>query len=101
MADKDVQRAQIVRANEWLAARFPDAPHMFAYPNGNRTSVAEEVLAELGYTMGVLFDHRLARGRSTPLGISRLRVNDHTTPARFAAILAGVHPALHALRGWK
>lgn len=101
MADKDVQRAQIVRANAWLAARFPDLPDMFAYPNGNHTSVAEEVLRELGYTIGLLFDHRLVRGRSAPLVLSRLRVNDYTTPARFAAILAGVHPALHALRGLK
>ena len=96
--DEDTQHAQIIRAHEWLAERIPRPMQVFAYPNGNYSPITAGVLDDLDYEVGALFDHRLARVQGNPLRLSRLRVNDHTTPARFSAILAGVHPALHAVR---
>ena len=97
-ADDDAQNAQIIRAHEWLNERFPSPARVFAYPNGNYSPVAERALRDLDYHLGALFDHRLTPVEGNMLRLSRLRVNDSTTPARFAAILAGVHPALHSMR---
>ena len=96
--DENAQDAQIVRAHDWLTKRFPQAVQVFAYPNGNYSPIAEGVLRDLGYDVGALFDHRLSRIEGNPFQLSRLRVNDYTTTARFGAILAGVHPDLHAIR---
>ncbi|WP_406280268.1 polysaccharide deacetylase family protein [Embleya sp. NBC_00896] len=97
--DADV-RAEVVDAHERLTALLGRAPRSFAYPNGNWDVRAERLLAELGYRTGFLFDHRLGpRLPDHPLRISRLRVGSNTRPDRFATILSGLHPAVHALRG--
>lgn len=94
--DSEVKN-QIVRADDWLA-RFGGEQRLFAYPNGNHSPAAEAVLAELGYDVGLLFDHRLVSRTQSQFRLSRLRVNDDTTLDRFAAIVAGVHPAIHRVR---
>ena len=95
----DIQADQIVRAHEWLIQRFPGVGRLFAYPNGSYSLFAEGVLRNMDYDVGALFDHRLTTIENNPLRFSRLRVNDYTSPSRFAAILAGVHPAIHSMRG--
>ncbi|MFI6581859.1 polysaccharide deacetylase family protein [Embleya sp. NPDC050493] len=98
-SDADV-RAEVVQAHERLTELLGRAPRSFAYPNGNWDVRAERLLTELGYRTGFLFDHRLGpRLPDHPLRISRLRVGSNTRPDRFATILSGLHPALHALRG--
>lgn len=96
--EPSVQLDQVESAHEWMRANIGVPPVLFAYPNGNHSERAEAALVDLGYQIGVLFDHHLATVTSDPLRISRLRVNDTTTPERFAAIVSGVHPALHSAR---
>jgi len=98
MCSPEEQRRQIVEAHEWLARRVGPEPLLFAYPNGNHSEQSEAVLNELGYDLALLFDHHLTDIAGDPLRLSRLRVNDTTTVQRFAAILAGIHPAVHTLR---
>ena len=95
----DEQARQIRLAHEWLMERFPQEHLCFAYPNGNYSDASERVVDELGYGAALLFDHRLTRKDQPRFRLSRLRVSDTTPPHRFAAILSGVHPLIHALRG--
>jgi len=93
----DEQRRQVHAAHEWLTATLGVAPVAFAFPNGNAAPAARDELERLGYRIALLHDHRLTRLRD-PLAMSRLRVGDHISDARFAAIVAGAHPAVHAAR---
>jgi len=98
--DDATVQAEIREAHDALAAALGRPPRAFAYPNGNWDPRAEAALRELGYLLGFLFDHRLGPPvPAHPLRVSRLRVNSHTSPDRFAAILSGLHPALHHARG--
>lgn len=94
----ETQRSQIIEAHRWLEDFLSSPPVLFAYPDGAAGPDTEAPLVELGYQAALRFDHRLASHRQTSLRLSRLRVNDSTSPARFAAILSGVHPMLHGLR---
>jgi peptidoglycan/xylan/chitin deacetylase (PgdA/CDA1 family) len=97
--DPDAQRGQVERAHNWFERELGFAPRVFAYPNGDYASTTEAVLEELGYAVGLLFDHRLARPHGNPLQMSRLRVDASGELRRFQAIVAGTHPAaMHALR---
>jgi peptidoglycan/xylan/chitin deacetylase (PgdA/CDA1 family)/ubiquinone/menaquinone biosynthesis C-methylase UbiE len=87
----DSQRDQLMRTHEWLCARGVNRPLVFAYPNGNITSAAEQVLSELGYDVGLVFDHRLATLDQPRYRVSRLRVSSSASTERFAAILSGWH----------
>lgn len=98
MASPAEQQNQIVEAHHWLAERLPEPPRLFSYPNGNHTLRSEAILEELGYSVATLFDHRIGSTRANPLRLSRLRVNDTTSISRFSSILAGLHPAVHAVR---
>lgn len=93
-----VQREQIVRAHDWLKRELGIEPVLFAFPNGNATSVSEQVLRELNYHVAVTFDHRLAKIPADPLRVSRLRTDDENTTDRFTAILAGSHSMASAVR---
>ena len=75
-------------------------PATFAYPNGDWDARAERLLATLGYATAFLFDHRVSPRRPDHrLRISRVRVNSDTGLDRFAAIVSGLHPAVHHVRG--
>jgi peptidoglycan/xylan/chitin deacetylase (PgdA/CDA1 family) len=91
------QERQIVQADTWLAQLGIDKPKAFAYPNGNWAGHAEEVLRNLGYKVGVVFDHRLARVDGPNLAISRLRLSADASLARFRAIVSGSHTAAFSL----
>ena len=94
----DEQARQIRLAHDWMIERFPKEHLCFAYPNGNHSDAAEQVVDDLGYRAALLFDHRLTRTDQPRFRLSRLRVSDTTPLPRFAAILSGVHPLVHAWR---
>ena len=93
----DEQRRQIVEADRWLEeiGAF-ERGRLFAYPNGDWTGHAEQVLTELGYDVALLFDHRLADVAGThPLRISRVRLDTAAPVERARAILSGGHSMLY------
>ena len=98
MCEPQEQRRQIVVAHDWLADRFSPKDLLFAYPNGNYSPAAEAILRELGYAVGVLFDHRVHRGRN-PLYMSRIRVNSADGLSEFKAKVSGIHPVIHRALG--
>lgn len=63
---------------------------VFAYPNGNYTDKAEELLKKYNIKLAFLFDHKINQGIN-PLRISRLIVNDTTSLIKFKFILSGWH----------
>jgi hypothetical protein len=86
--------------DECLNGAFdPSLPKLFAYPNGNFSTVVDAELQALGYEIALLFDHRRA-WRDTPRRMSRLRIDSAAPPPRFRAIVSGVHGALfHVTHG--
>lgn len=95
---EETQTAQITKAHDWLAAELSSPPIAFAYPNGNWTAHGEETLRALGYRLGLLFDHRLARPSTPSLRVSRLRVDTHAGLHRLRSIVSGAHPVAFSLR---
>jgi peptidoglycan/xylan/chitin deacetylase (PgdA/CDA1 family) len=92
--------AEVGQAHRILEAALGHPPAAFAYPNGDWDERAERHLTELGYAAGFLFDHRVSpRAPGHRLRVSRVRVNSDTSLDRFAAIVSGLHPALHHARG--
>ena len=101
MADSTEQESQIVRAHDWLLERFgPDAARLFAYPNGDHSTAAEEVLRRLNYQAAVTFDHRLCSTGQDALRLSRLRLDADASLPRARSIVSGAHPALFAASRW-
>ena len=98
MCEPQEQRQQIAAAHEWLTDNFSLDNLLFAYPNGNHSPAAEAILRELGYAVGVLFDHRVHRGRN-PLQTSRIRVNSADGLSEFKAKVSGIHPVIHRALG--
>jgi len=66
-------------------------PDVFAYPNGNYSLMAEDILKKHGIIATFLFDHKINRGKIDPLRISRLKVNDNTPLWKLKLILSGWH----------
>lgn len=93
--DADQQREQIVTAHDWLRGLLGEPPRLFAYPNGNTAEPSRRVLADLGYNVATLFDHRLSRLRGRE--VSRLRIDADASERRLAAIVSGAHPAVYAV----
>lgn len=95
--DHDQQQDQIVTSHRWLSERLGEPPTLFAYPNGNWTQTAQDLLIRLGYRAAVLFDHRLARP-TDPLSLSRFRTRVDGDFDRFRAVVSGIHPQLYQMR---
>jgi peptidoglycan/xylan/chitin deacetylase (PgdA/CDA1 family) len=91
------QARQVVQADEWLTKFGIRGPKAFAYPNGNWVGHVANVVRSLGYQVGVVFDHRLARVHGPSLQMSRLRVSSGASLARFRAIVSGLHPAVFSV----
>jgi peptidoglycan/xylan/chitin deacetylase (PgdA/CDA1 family) len=91
---------EVAGAHRALGDALGHPPATFAYPNGDWDARAERLLATLGYATAFLFDHRVSPRRPDHrLRISRVRVNSDTGLDRFAAIVSGLHPAVHHARG--
>jgi peptidoglycan/xylan/chitin deacetylase (PgdA/CDA1 family) len=98
--DDEQVELELGEAHRILEGALGHAPSAFAYPNGDWDPRVERTLAAFGYTTAFLFDHRVnPRRPGHPLRISRVRVNSDTSLGRFAAIVSGLHPAMHHARG--
>lgn len=89
----ETQHDQINRAHRALA-EWGIEPAFFAYPNGNWTQESEDLLARLGYTGSLLFDHGLTRSLGRPHRLSRLRMDADCEVRRADSILSGAHSAM-------
>ena len=86
------QREQIDRTHAWLGEHLAPTTALFAYPNGNFSDTVDDELAVLGYPVGLLFDHRLARVRPADARrLSRLRIDASADIDRFRAVISGAH----------
>lgn len=65
--------------------------NIFAYPNGNYSLTAENILRNKGIKLAFRFDHRINDRNINPLQISRLIVNDTTPLWKLKFILSGWH----------
>jgi peptidoglycan/xylan/chitin deacetylase (PgdA/CDA1 family) len=100
-ASPEEQRAQVRGAHEWLASfgAFANSPPIFAYPNGTWTGTCDDILRQLGYSLGLVFDHRLTNiERQSALSLSRLRLDSYASVSRASATVSGVLPAVGRLR---
>jgi peptidoglycan/xylan/chitin deacetylase (PgdA/CDA1 family) len=96
--DPTTQVDQIDRATEWLDHNDLWDRRVFAYPNGDRTDVAERHLADQRYSLVALFDHHLTTRRSGPLRVSRLRLDAAAGATRTASVTSGAHSGLFAVQ---
>ena len=93
-------RYEVAAAHENLVRALGHVPLAFAYPDGGCNGIARQAVEDAGYDLAFLFDHRLSGfPPEDPLRISRLRVDSDTRRDRFLAIVSGLHPALHRMRG--
>lgn len=98
--DEDTIESEIRAADAVIEGALGHRPTAFAYPNGDVDDRVTEVLQRCGHQIAFTFDHRVASWPPPdPLRISRVRVDASVSLDRFRAIVAGVHPALHRLRG--
>lgn len=70
----------------------------FAYPNGNYSDLAEEVLTENGIEIAFLFDHKVNAEKINPLRVSRIRVNASTALDEFKSKVSGLHSFIYHLK---
>lgn len=93
-------RDEIQISHQILEGTLGESPRAFAYPNGNYDPRSDDILRELGYEAGFLFDHRTGQLRAeNRFRISRVRVNSTTPLDRFRLIASGLHPMLHHALG--
>lgn len=97
----EAQQRQICEAHDRLVEITGDKVRSFAYPNGNWTAWAETALRDLGYDLGVLFDHQLAGPHQDRLRLSRVRVSAGAGVDRFRALVSGAHVALYQAAWWR
>ena len=92
------QITQIDRAAGWLDDHAMWDHRLFAYPNGDRTDVAEQHLRDAGYDLVALFDHRLTARHPQAHRVSRLRLTAGASPQRTRAVTSGLHSGLFGAR---
>lgn len=90
--EAESQGDQIIRAHEWLKGRGLMSTRLFAYPNGNYTQLAMDLLTDLEYEFALLFDHRIA-GADANFNVSRLIVNADDALPEYRARVTGAHTA--------
>lgn len=91
---------EIIEAHRFLVAALGHSPKSFAYPYGFNNPHAHSILQNLGYELGFLFNHRIARWPIVnPMQTARLRVNAFDQIDRFRIVLSGVHPTIHHMIG--
>lgn len=90
--------SQQLRSADVRLRDLPGFIPAFAYPDGNWVPEIEPVLADLGYEIGLGFDHRIAPPTSHPFRQSRLRIDADASRRRLELIVSGIHPALFQIR---
>jgi len=91
------QESQIQRTHEWLRELLGHPPRTFAYPNGNFSPVVDALACELGYDVGLLYDHRLTDLTAARLQLSRLRVEAHHSVGRLRGTMSGAQPLVRSV----
>jgi len=87
---------EVLGAHERLSSILGHVPLAFAYPNGNTSSRALDIVQATGYQASFLFDHRPEPLPIVdPHRISRLRVGSELSDERLAIIASGLHSSLH------
>jgi poly-beta-1,6-N-acetyl-D-glucosamine N-deacetylase len=64
---------------------------VFAYPNGNRTEIANNLLRKNNIKLAFLFDHKLNSNNISPMGISRIRTNADMPLSELKVKASGLH----------
>ena len=85
---------ELVTSSEFLKKNGFQFHDIFAYPNGNYSSGAEEVMSTVGIKLAFLFDHKLNVLLDKPYRISRLSINDTTPLWKFKLMLNGWHSSI-------
>ncbi len=88
-------KEELMAAKRFFTSLGVGYPRVFAYPNGNATSMAEAVLVQQGIDTAFLFDHALATQPLNPLRISRIRVNTYDPLPEFKAKISGLHSFIY------
>ena len=97
---EDKIRDEVLSAAATLESILERPMRAFAYPIGNADDRVAAAVRESGADVAFLFDHKVGRWRpEDPMFVSRVCVNSDCSRDRFAALVSGVHPAFHAIRG--
>ena len=92
----DKIRHEVHEAHRILTDALGHPPRSFAYPDGQVDERTIAAVREAGYDVAFLFDHRLTDlPVSSPLTMSRLRMNTTNSLDRFAIIVSGFHSSIH------
>ncbi len=90
---------EVTASRDTLMAAVGRPPRAFAYPNGSSDVRVQRAVRAAGYEVAFLFDHRRALVPTRePMAVSRLRINSYDSVDRLAAVVSGVHAALHRTR---
>jgi len=72
---------------DWRVGRF----EYFAYPNGNHSIKAEEILKEYSVKLAFLFEHKINDKDINPLRIARIAANSYMSLPELKAKVSGTH----------
>lgn len=90
--------SELRTAHERLSELLGHDPSQIAYPNGNEDHRVINAARDLGYEIGLLFDHRPVRRIDDPLRVSRIRLDVEADTTRIRSHSSGLHPEVHRLR---
>ncbi|WP_224999082.1 polysaccharide deacetylase family protein [Cesiribacter sp. SM1] len=82
---------EFMKSKQFFEERGLKGYRLFAYPNGNHSTLTEKVAKEAGIEYAFLFDHKLPSKGFNPYRISRLSVTDQTSVNKLHFILSGWH----------
>jgi peptidoglycan/xylan/chitin deacetylase (PgdA/CDA1 family) len=96
--DPDEVDQEVRSAHDTLTQALGHPPRTFAYPDGDWDPRTAALLRQLDYQLAFTFDHRLSDRRSSPLRVSRLRIDSMASLDRLQIVTTGLHPAIHRMR---
>lgn len=85
-------------AEDFFQKHGLDGFSVFAYPNGNFTIEAEEVLIEKQIEMAFLFDHQINKDKINPFRISRIMADTDLALDEFKIRVSGLHSKMLKLK---
>ncbi|AHM58414.1 polysaccharide deacetylase [Flammeovirgaceae bacterium 311] len=88
---EEEMRVEFEKSRQFFEEKGLKGYDLFAYPNGNYSSLTEKVAKEEGISRAFLFDHQVPGKKTNPYRISRLSVTDKTSVKKLQFILSGWH----------
>lgn len=85
---------EMLKSDAFMEFHGLSGRYYFAYPNGNWSAMAENVLHKMRFRLVFLFDHKVNSKKINPLRISRLSVDYNTSIPKLKIILSGFHSFL-------